>query len=102
MVKAIVIRQTGGPEVLRLEDVEIGAPGPGEVRIRQTAIGVNFIDTYYRSGLYPAPGGLPFIAGAEAAGIGVARAGAHPRRAAFGRKGAAPRDDLRRARRDRT
>ncbi len=69
MVKAIVIRQTGGPKVLRLEDVEIGAPGPGEVRIRQTVIGVNFIDTYYRSGLYPAPGGLPFIAGAEAAGV---------------------------------
>lgn len=69
MVKAIVIRQTGGPEVLKLEDVEVGAPGHGEVRIRHTAIGVNFIDTYFRSGLYPAPGGLPFIAGAEAAGI---------------------------------
>jgi NADPH:quinone reductase len=69
MVKAIVIRETGGPEVMRLEAVEVGAPGHGEVRLRQTAIGVNFIDTYYRSGLYPAPGGLPFIAGAEASGI---------------------------------
>ena len=67
MVKAIVIRQTGGPEVLRLEDVEIGAPGPGEVRIRQTAIGVNFIDTYHRSGLYPLP--LPSGLGMEGAGV---------------------------------
>jgi NADPH2:quinone reductase len=69
MVKAIVIRQTGGPDVMSYEDVEVGEPGPGEVRIRHTAIGVNFIDTYYRKGLYPAPGGLPFIPGAEAVGI---------------------------------
>jgi NADPH2:quinone reductase len=69
MVKAIVIRRNGGPEVLAVEDVEVGAPGQGEVRLRQTAIGVNFIDTYYRSGLYAAPGGLPFVAGAEASGI---------------------------------
>ncbi len=69
MVKAIVIRQTGGPDVMSYEDVEVGEPGPGEVRLRHTAIGVNFIDTYYRKGLYPAPGGLPFIPGAEAVGI---------------------------------
>lgn len=69
MVKAIVIRQTGGPDVMSYEDVDVGEPGPGEVRIRHTAIGVNFIDTYYRKGLYPAPGGLPFIPGAEAVGI---------------------------------
>lgn len=69
MVKAIVVRKTGGPEVMSLEDIDVGAPGPGEVRLRHTAIGVNFIDTYYRKGLYPAPAGLPFIPGAEAVGI---------------------------------
>lgn len=69
MVKAIVVRKTGGPEVMSLEDIYVGAPGPGEVRLRHTAIGVNFIDTYYRKGLYPAPAGLPFIPGAEAVGI---------------------------------
>ncbi len=69
MVKAIVVRKAGGPEVMSLEDVNVGAPGPGEVRLRHTAIGVNFIDTYYRKGLYPAPAGLPFIPGAEAVGI---------------------------------
>lgn len=69
MVKAIVVRQTGGPEVMSFEEVDVGAPGPGEVRLRHTAIGVNFIDTYYRKGLYPAPAGLPFIPGAEAVGI---------------------------------
>ena len=74
MVKAIVIRETGGPEVMSLEDVQVGAPGPGEVRLKHTAIGVNFIDTYYRKGLYTAPGGLPFIPGAEAVGI-VEKAG---------------------------
>lgn len=74
MVKAIVVRETGGPEVMSLEEVEVGAPGPGEVRLKHTAIGVNFIDTYYRKGLYPAPAGLPFIPGAEAVGI-VEKAG---------------------------
>ncbi|WP_370674295.1 quinone oxidoreductase [Pleomorphomonas sp. PLEO] len=69
MVKAIVVRQTGGPEVMSVEEVEVGMPGPGEVRLRHTAIGVNFIDTYYRNGIYPAPAGLPFIPGAEAVGI---------------------------------
>ncbi|MBS1164887.1 MAG: qorA 2 [Proteobacteria bacterium] len=69
MVKAIVVRKTGGPEVMSVEEVQVGMPGPGEVRLRHTAIGVNFIDTYYRKGIYPAPAGLPFIPGAEAVGI---------------------------------
>lgn len=69
MVKAIVVRKTGEPEVMSVEEVQVGMPGPGEVRLRHTAIGVNFIDTYYRKGIYPAPAGLPFIPGAEAVGI---------------------------------
>ena len=67
MAKAIRVHQTGGPEVLTYEDVEVPAPGKGEVRIRQRACGLNFIDTYFRTGLYPAPT-LPFIAGNEGAG----------------------------------
>ena len=53
MTKAVRIHETGGPEVLKYEDVDVGAPGPGEVRLRQTAVGLNFIDVYHRSGLYP-------------------------------------------------
>ncbi len=68
MTRAIRVHETGGPEVLRLEEVAVGEPGPGEARVRHTAIGVNFIDTYFRSGLYPAPA-LPFVPGAEAAGV---------------------------------
>ena len=71
MSKAIVIHATGGPEVLCYEDVAVGAPGPGEVRIQQTAVGVNFIDIYYRTGLYSLPG-LPAVLGQEGAGIVVA------------------------------
>jgi NADPH2:quinone reductase len=67
MARAIVISETGGPEVMVAKDVNIGKPGPGEVHLRQTAIGVNFIDTYHRSGLYPVPG-LPFTPGMEAVG----------------------------------
>lgn len=67
MAKAIRIHETGGPEVLRLEDVDVGDPGPGEVRIRHEAVGLNFIDTYHRSGLYPVP--LPSGLGLEAAGV---------------------------------
>ncbi|WP_339948356.1 quinone oxidoreductase [uncultured Albimonas sp.] len=67
MTRAIRFHATGGPEVLRIEPIEIGDPGPGEVRLRQTAIGVNFTDVYSRSGLYPAP--LPCIPGREAAGV---------------------------------
>lgn len=69
MVQAIHVHETGGPDVMTWEKVEIGEPGPGEVRIRHTAIGLNFIDTYFRSGLYPAPAGLPFIPGNEGAGV---------------------------------
>ncbi len=65
--QAIRIHETGGPEVLRVEEIDVPAPGKGEVRIRQTAIGVNFIDTYHRSGLYKQT--LPIVLGQEAAGI---------------------------------
>lgn len=67
MVKAIVVRETGGPNELIPTEVDIGKPGPGEVHLRQTAIGVNFIDTYHRSGLYPVAA-LPFTPGMEAVG----------------------------------
>ncbi len=67
MPKAIRIHATGGPEVLRYEDVEVGDPGPGEARVRHTAVGVNYIDTYHRSGLYKVP--LPSGLGTEGAGV---------------------------------
>src|SRR3954470_5340969 len=67
MTKAVRVHKVGGPEALVYESVDVPAPGPGEVRIRQHAVGLNFIDVYYRTGLYKAPG-LPFIAGNEAAG----------------------------------
>ncbi|MDX9766567.1 MAG: quinone oxidoreductase [Ectothiorhodospiraceae bacterium] len=66
--KAIRVHEHGGPEALRWEDVAIDAPKSGEVRIRHTAIGLNFIDVYFRSGLYPPPA-LPFTPGLEAAGV---------------------------------
>jgi len=65
-MKAVRIHKTGGPEVLQLDDIELPPPGPDQVRIRHRAIGVNFIDTYHRSGLYPLP--LPAVIGSEAAG----------------------------------
>ncbi len=67
MVKAIRVHKTGGPEVLQVEDITLPAPGPGEVLVRNRAIGLNFIDTYFRSGLYPAPQ-MPFVPGNEGAG----------------------------------
>jgi NADPH2:quinone reductase len=67
MAKAVRVHTPGGPEVLKYEDVEVGKPGPGQVRIRHHAIGVNFIDTYFRTGLYPAPS-QPFVLGNEGAG----------------------------------
>lgn len=70
MAKAVRFHETGGPEVLRLEDVAVGDPGPGEVRIRHAAVGCNFADTYFRLGYYPAP--LPAGMGVEAAGTIVA------------------------------
>ncbi|MCB1377882.1 MAG: quinone oxidoreductase [Alphaproteobacteria bacterium] len=66
-MKAIRINETGGPSVMRLVDVEVPKPGPGQIRVRQTAIGLNYIDTYHRSGLYPLP--LPSGIGLEAAGV---------------------------------
>ena len=71
MAKAIRIHEHGGPEVLRYEEVDPGKPGKGEVLLRHTAIGLNFIDTYFRTGLYPAPNGLPLTPGGEAAGVVV-------------------------------
>lgn len=68
MAKAIRVHEHGGPEVLRYEDHDAGKPGKGEALIRHTAIGLNFLDTYFRSGLYPAPAGMPLIPGNEAAG----------------------------------
>ena len=67
MAKAVRFYQTGGPEVLHYEDVEVGDPGPGQVRLRQVAVGLNFADTYFRNGTYPVP--LPNGLGVEAAGI---------------------------------
>jgi len=72
MVAAVRVHKPGGPEVLTYEEVEVGAPGQGQVRVKQHACGVNFIDTYFRMGLYPAAGGMPFIIGNEAAGEVVA------------------------------
>ena len=67
MPHAIRLHQTGGPEVLKWEEVEVGEPGPGEVRLRQQAVGLNFIDVYHRTGLYPQQ--LPFTPGVEGAGV---------------------------------
>jgi len=68
MTKAIVIHAYGGPEVLKLEDIDVGAPGAGEIRVRHTAIGLNYIDVYMRTGLYPLPQ-LPGAIGMEGAGV---------------------------------
>jgi NADPH:quinone reductase len=67
MVHAIRIHKTGGPEVLQWDEIEVPAPGPGQVRLRHTAVGLNYIDTYQRSGLYPIQ--LPCVMGNEGAGI---------------------------------
>ncbi len=67
MAKVIRFHTTGGPEVLQREELDVGQPGPGEVRLRHEAIGLNFADIYFRSGLYPAP--LPSGVGTEAAGV---------------------------------
>jgi NADPH:quinone reductase len=67
MPNAIRIHQTGGPEVLQWESVAVGEPGPGEARVRHTAVGLNYIDTYHRSGLYKLP--LPSGIGLEASGV---------------------------------
>ena len=67
MSKVVRFHQTGGPEVLRYEDAEVGEPGPGQVRLRQVAVGLNYADTYFRNGTYPIP--LPNGIGVEAAGV---------------------------------
>jgi NADPH:quinone reductase len=67
MTHAIRFHRTGGPDVLQWDEIELPPPGPGEVRLRQHAVGLNFVDTYYRSGLYPTP--LPSGIGTEAAGV---------------------------------
>jgi NADPH2:quinone reductase len=69
MSKAIRMHSTGGPEVLQWEEVTVGKPGPGEVRLRHSAVGLNYIDIYHRTGLYPLPGGLPATPGMEGAGL---------------------------------
>jgi NADPH2:quinone reductase len=66
MSRAFVVRAYGGPEQLKLEDLEVAAPGPGQLKIRNRAIGLNFVDVYQRTGLYATP--LPFVAGNEGAG----------------------------------
>ena len=68
MVAAVRVHKVGGPDVLAYEEIELGAPGQGQIRVKQHACGVNFIDTYFRMGMYPSPVGLPFVAGNEAAG----------------------------------
>jgi len=68
MVAAVRVHKVGGPEVLTYEEIEVAAPAQGQVRVKQHACGVNFIDTYFRMGMYPSPVGLPFVAGNEAAG----------------------------------
>lgn len=68
MVRAIRIHTPGGPEALSLDEVPVGDPAPGQIRLKQTAIGLNYIDTYHRTGLYPVPT-LPTVIGLEAAGI---------------------------------
>ena len=68
MTKAIIIHETGGPEVMHWEDHDPGMPGPEEVRLNQEAVGLNFIDVYHRTGLYPLPA-LPAVLGLEGAGV---------------------------------
>lgn len=68
MVRAIRIHQYGGPDVMKFEEVEVGAPGAGELRIRHSAVGLNYIDVYHRTGLYPV-GTLPAVIGMEGAGV---------------------------------
>lgn len=68
MVAAVRVHKHGGPEVLTFEDIEVPAPGQGQIRLKQHACGVNFIDTYFRMGAYPSPVGMPFVAGNEGAG----------------------------------
>jgi NADPH:quinone reductase len=72
MTAAVRVHKHGGPEVLTYEQIEIGAPGPGQIKLKQHAAGVNYIDTYFRMGMYPSPVGLPFVSGNEGAGEVIA------------------------------
>src|ERR1700692_4174549 len=68
MVAAVRVHKAGGPEVLTYEEIDVPAPGQGQIKVKQHACGVNFIDVYFRMGMYPSPVGLPFVAGNEGAG----------------------------------
>ena len=68
MVSAVRVHKYGGPEVLTYEEIDVPAPGQGQLRVKQYACGVNFIDVYFRMGMYPSPVGLPFVSGNEGAG----------------------------------
>lgn len=68
-MKSIVVHKAGGPEVLSFEETETTTPAAGEITVEHKAIGLNFLDTYFRSGLYPVPAGLPFVPGSEGAGV---------------------------------
>jgi NADPH2:quinone reductase len=68
MVAAVRVHKHGGPDVLTLDDIDVPAPGQGQIKIKQHAAGVNFIDTYFRVGMYPSPVGMPFVSGNEGAG----------------------------------
>ena len=72
MVAAVRVHKHGGPEALVFENVDIPAPGQGQIRIKQFASGVNYIDTYFRMGMYPSPVGMPFVSGNEGAGEVIA------------------------------
>ena len=72
MVAAVRVHKHGGPEVLTFEEIEVGAPGQGQIKLKQHACGVNYIDTYFRMGMYPSPVGMPFVAGNEGAGEVIA------------------------------
>jgi NADPH:quinone reductase len=72
MVAAVRVHKAGGPEVLTFEEADLPAPGQGQLRVKQRAIGINYIDTYFRAGAYPPAGGYPFILGNEGAGDVVA------------------------------
>jgi NADPH2:quinone reductase len=72
MVAAVRVHKHGGPEVLTFEEIEVPAPGQGQIKIRQHACGVNYIDTYFRMGMYPSPVGMPFVSGNEGAGEVIA------------------------------
>ena len=72
MVAAVRVHKVGGPEVLTYEDIPVQAPGPGQIKIKNHACGVNFIDTYFRMGMYPSPVGTPFVSGNEGAGEVIA------------------------------